>query len=168
MERSSKPGSLFFAILFLAISVLLLFQIQSQTTWSTRHALTAQPRFWPAIGLAMMVGFGALHLWHTRRDTWSGAMTEAWSWLRGLEFAGWFLGYVFLVPQAGYLPASVFVSVALALRVGFRGAGWIAASAALAIGIVVLFRALLRVHVPGGKLYHVLPEPLSNFMLTWL
>lgn len=168
MESTRHAGSLIFAIVFLVLSVGLLAQIDSQTAWSSRHALTSQPRFWPAVGLAMMVVFGALHLWASRRDSWQDSGTEVWTWLRGLEFAGWFLGYVFLVPVLGYLPASVLVAVALTLRVGFRGGRWLAISVALAVGIVVLFRAVLRVHVPGGQLYHMLPERLSNFMLTWL
>lgn len=168
MDRARAPGSLIFAIAFLIVSVGLLAQIDTQTTWSSRHALTSQPRFWPAVGLAMMVVFGALHLWGSRRDAFAGSGAEVWAWLRGLEFAGWFLGYVFLVPVLGYLPASVLVAMALTLRVGFRGGRWLAISVALAVGIVVLFRAVLRVHVPGGQLYHMLPERLSNFMLTWL
>ena len=168
MEHTKKPGALFFAILFLAISLLLLAQIGSQTVWSAGRPLTAQPRFWPVIGLAMMVGFGLLHLWHRRRLEWQGSGGEIWAWLRGLEFAAWFLAYVFLVPLAGYLPASLLVAVTLTLRVGFRGKRWILLSVLMAVGIVVLFRAVLRVHVPSGQLYHALPEPISNFTLTWL
>ena len=168
MDRPEKPGTLIFATVFLALSVILSLQIDSQTTWSSRHNLTSQPRFWPATGLIMMVAFGAMHLWQYRGAGLRGSGAELWIWIRGLEFAAWFLGYVFLVPQFGYLPASIVVAVALTFRSGFRGMRWLAFSVTLAFGIVVLFRGLLRVHVPGGKLYHALPEGISNFMLTWL
>lgn len=162
------PAMLLFALVFLGASLVLLVQIDSQTVWSTGKALTAQPRFWPAVGLAMMAGFGALHFGQLRGAGWGGTGAELWMWLRGVEYAGWFLLYVMSVPYLGYLPASVLLAVVLTLRLGFRGWVWMGASLGLAVGIVVLFRALLRVHVPGGALYHALPDPLSRFFLTWL
>ena len=168
MERNGKEGALFFALLFLILSVVLLAQVDDQTVWSARKSLTAQPRFWPIIGLIMMVGFGAVHLWRSRSSGWSGSGRELWIWARGLEFVAWFLGYVFLVPQIGYLLASVMVAVMLTLRVGFRGKRWVFQSTLLAVGIVVVFRVVLNVRLPAGEIYHLLPEPLSNFMLTWL
>jgi len=60
------------------------------------------------------------------------------------------------------------VAVMLTLRVGFRGKRWVFQSTLLAVGIVVVFRVVLNVRLPAGEIYHLLPEPLSNFMLTWL
>ena len=57
MESARAPGSLIFAIVFLILSVGLLAQIENQTTWSNRHALTSQPRFWPAVSLGGMAVF---------------------------------------------------------------------------------------------------------------
>ena len=167
MTRHAKPAILVFALLFMLASVVLLSQIGSQTIWSPRKALTAQPRFWPSVGLLMMLGFGALHLWQIRSTPRDGALGEIVLWLRGLEYVAWFIGYVFLVPVLGYLPASVLIAVALVLRLGLRSLRWIAWAILLAFGIVVVFRVLLRVNVPGGAVYHWLPNGLSNFMLTY-
>jgi hypothetical protein len=43
----------------------------------------------------------------------------------------------------------------------------IAAALATGLGIVLLFRTALQVRLPGGQLYHHLPDGLSTFMLTW-
>jgi hypothetical protein len=168
MTENTKPGTLVFAIIFVLMSVLLLTQIGEQTKWVSRKALPSQPRFWPFIGLSMMVGFGLVNLWQSRRASFGGSSAEAIYWLKGLEYAAWFIGYVLMVPYIGYLPASLLVASVLVLRSGFRGLNWIGASLLFAFSVVILFRAVLRVNVPGGAIYHALPEPLSSFMLTYL
>ena len=50
-----RRGQLAFAMGFLAASALLLSQIGSQTRWVDDTALFAQPRFWPAVGLGLIV-----------------------------------------------------------------------------------------------------------------
>ncbi len=167
MTPHAKPATLVFALLFVLLSVVLLSQIGTQTIWSSGKQLSAQPRFWPSIGLIMMLGFGALHLWQKRSERQNGSLGEIVLWLRGLEYVVWFISYVFLVPVLGYLPASILVAVALVLRVGLRSIRWITSAILLAFGIVFVFRILLRVNVPGGAAYHWLPNGLSNFMLTY-
>ena len=167
MSPHAKPATLVFALLFVLASVVLLSQLGTQTTWSAGKPLTAQPRFWPSVGLIMMLGFGALHLWQVRSTRHEGTLSEVTLWLRGLEYVAWFIGYVFLVPILGYLPASVLIAVALVLRLGLRSLRWVAWAIVLSFGIVLVFRVLLRVNVPGGAVYHWLPSGLSNFMLTY-
>jgi len=167
MSPHAKPATLIFALLFVLASVVLLSQLGTQTIWSSGKHLTAQPRFWPSVGLIMMLGFGGLHLWQTRSTPRAGSLGEVILWLRGLEYVAWFIGYVFLVPILGYLPASILIAVALVLRLGLWSLRWIGFAILLAFGIVVVFRVLLRVNVPGGAVYHWLPSGLSNFMLTY-
>ena len=167
MSPHAKPATLVFALLFVLASVVLLSQLGTQTIWSSGKHLTAQPRFWPSVGLVMMLGFGALHLWQARSAPRTGSLGEVGLWLRGLEYVVWFIGYVFLVPILGYLPASILIAVALVLRLGLWSLRWVAWAIILAFGIVVVFRVLLRVNVPGGAVYHWLPSGLSNFMLTY-
>ena len=167
MSPHAKPATLVFALLFVLASVVLLSQLGTQTIWSSGKHLTAQPRFWPSVGLIMMLGFGALHLWQARSAPRTGSLGEVGLWLRGLEYVVWFIGYVFLVPILGYLPASILIAVALVLRLGLWSLRWVAWAIILAFGIVVVFRVLLRVNVPGGAVYHWLPSGLSNFMLTY-
>ena len=50
---------------------------------------------------------------------------------------------------------------ALTLRMGYRDGRMIGAALATGLGIVLLFRTFLQVRLPGGQLYHHLPDGLS-------
>jgi len=167
-KRYRRPGDLVFATLFLLFAMWLASQLQTQTVWANGQHLFAQPRFWPAVGVFGMVIFGALHfLGSLASDRIPGRWPEVLSWVRALEFVGWFLAYVWLVPQAGYLLATLLFMGALTLRMGYRDGRMIAAALATGLGIVLLFRTFLQVRLPGGQLYHHLPDGLSTFMLTY-
>ncbi|MGR3487149.1 tripartite tricarboxylate transporter TctB family protein [Pseudooceanicola nanhaiensis] len=161
-----RRGQLGFAIALLVVSVLLLAQIGAQTRWIAGAELFAQPRFWPAVGLGLMTGLAALYLvrlpW--RRFTRADA-TEALKWLAALEFVAWFLVYVWLVPIVGYLPVTMVFVPALAWRMGYRSARWMAGSVALAVAIVVLFKSVLAVRIPGAAAYDHLPDGLRSFFI---
>ncbi|MEO9514449.1 MAG: hypothetical protein ABJH45_26770 [Paracoccaceae bacterium] len=75
-EPTREIRHLCFALLFVLASVLLLSQLGTQTIWSSGKHLTAQPRFWPSIGLMMMLGFGGLHLWQSRSTPRAGSLGE--------------------------------------------------------------------------------------------
>ena len=164
-----RRGQFVFAVGFLAFSALLLSQIGSQTKWTENTALFAQPRFWPAIGLIGMAVMGGLHLWRlpwrhaTRYDRW-----EVRKWAAVLEFAGWFMAYVFLVPLIGYLPVTLVFVPALALRMGYRNRRMLMICAAFALVVVLLFKAFLGVKIPGGAVYEILPGPLRSFAILYL
>lgn len=161
-----RRGQLIFAIALLALAGLLLSQITGQTRWAQKTALVAQPRFWPAVGLGMMVAMAALHLarlpWRriTRQD-WR----EAAQWLRVVEFALWFLVYVLAVPVLGYLPVTLIFVPALAWRMGYRSRAMVGASLGFALAVVVLFKTLLAVKIPGGAVYDYLPGALRGFFM---
>jgi len=161
-------GQVLFAVGFVAFSVLLLSQIGEQTRWAQRTLLVAQPRFWPAVGLGGMVLFGALH-WLTlpRKSLRTEDGEEAVQWLLALEWVGWFLAYVALVPIVGYLPTTVLFAVLLAKRVGYRGMRWTGIAVGFGLGVVLLFKTFMGVKIPGALLYEYLPPTLRNAFILY-
>ncbi|MDH3661034.1 MAG: tripartite tricarboxylate transporter TctB family protein [Alphaproteobacteria bacterium] len=172
MERddepeTGRPGALLFALLFLALSLSLLSQLGNEAKFSAKGNWVAQPAFWPAIGVIGMSVFGALHLLtQHRREGFAGSLGEAAVWLLSLEYFAWFMAYVFVVPVIGYLPATLIFTTALALRAGYRD-GWMLGAAALTgLGVVLVFKTLLSVKIPGGALYEYFPAAMRSFLMT--
>ncbi|MDA0961461.1 MAG: tripartite tricarboxylate transporter TctB family protein [Proteobacteria bacterium] len=164
-----RRGQLLFALGFLAVSVLLLSQIGRETDWVEKTRLSAQPRFWPAIGLGLMVLAGGLHLWRLpwRRLT-PYDRVEVRRWLSVFEYALWFMAYVALVPILGYLPVTMVFVPALAWRMGYRTRFMMVLSVVFAVGVVVLFKGFLSVRIPGGAVYEYLPGALRSFAILYL
>lgn len=166
-KRYRRPGDLVFAVIFLVFSLGLLSQLGEQTVWKKGTKLFAQPAFWPAVSLVSMTLFAAFHLLGSAvSPRILGRLREVIFWARSLEFVGWFLAYVLLVPVLGYLLATILFTVSLAYRLGYQSPRWIAVSAATGFGIVVIFKTLLQVRVPGGAIYELMPTALRSFMLT--
>ncbi len=94
-------------------------------------------------------------------------MKEVGFWLRSFEYAGWFMVYVILVPLIGYLPSTIFFTVALTIRVAYPRRPFLGAAVVLAVTVVVIFKSLLQVKVPGGQVYEALPNGLRSIMLTY-
>lgn len=167
-KRYRRPGDLVFALLFLAFAVFLLANLDGQTQWVKRTKTVAQPAFWPTVAVYFMAGFAILHLIGSLvSPRIEGRWTEVKFWLRSFEFAIWFMVYVTLVPRIGYLPASILFPTALAFRLGYRAPRQLIAAAGAGVVIVVLFKSLLQVKVPGGAIYEYLPDTLRAFMLTY-
>ncbi len=167
-KRYRRPGDLVFAILFLAFSLFLLANLGGQTEWVKRTKTVAQPAFWPTVSVVFMTGFALLHLVGSLvSPRIEGRWTEVKFWVRSIEFAIWFMAYVALVPRLGYLPSSIVFPALLAYRLGYRAPRQLAAAAASGIAIVVLFKSLLQVKVPGGAIYEYLPDAIRAFMLTY-
>lgn len=173
-ERESRfvgprRGQLIFALVFLTLSVLLLALIGEQTAWVKKTKLFAQPRFWPAVSLGGMVLLGGLHLYQlpwrrvSRYDLW-----EARQWGRSLEYGLWFMAYVLLVPIIGYLPVTLVFVPLLARRMGYRSRFMMLVCLGFALAVVVLFKGLLSVKIPGALLYEYLPGSLRSFFILYL
>ncbi|MBP0485080.1 tripartite tricarboxylate transporter TctB family protein [Sagittula salina] len=168
--RTRGAGQILFVAAFLGLSVILLSQIAAQTAWIEKaRSFAAQPRFWPAVALGTMVVSLALHLWQMtrrrpRREDWQ----EARRWLEPVEYAGWFMAYVFLVPWIGFLPMSLALACGLSWRLGYRSVRWMALAAAFALGTVLLFKGMLGVKIPGAVLYEALPDGWRGFALQYL
>ncbi|MEX0287174.1 MAG: tripartite tricarboxylate transporter TctB family protein [Paracoccaceae bacterium] len=162
---SPKPGEVIFALLFLGFSALLLSQLGEQTKFSSKGQLFAQPRFWPAVGVIGMTGFGALHLLSILRQRVPGGAIEAVYWIRAFEYLVWFMVYVWAVPIVGYLPTTIVFTVLLALRLGYRDRFMLLSAAGTGFAVVFLFKTVLSVKIPGGAVYEYLPATLRNFMI---
>ena len=165
-------GAFSFAFLFFASVLFLLINIEEQTRWVSGKALTSQPRFWPAVTLGLTVFFSLIYLLTTMlstivsRSEFDGGK-EWFQWIRAMEFALWFAAYSALVPVLGYLFATLLVCVSLSWRLGYRTRKQLLIALFSGFIIVLFFRVLLGIHIPGGALYRILPQPLSNFMMNW-
>ncbi len=167
-KRYRRPGDIVFALAFLVFSVWLLSQLSAQTTWKPGAKLAAQAPFWPAISVGGMVFFAALHaLSSSLSARIPGRWTEVGLWCRSIEYAAWFMAYVFLVPVLGYLLVTILLCFLLSLRVGYRSRAMLGASVVAGVSVVVLFKSLLQVKVPGGQIYEYLPSAARSFMLTY-
>ena len=165
-DRRRKRGQLPFAALFFIGSALLLSQLGGQTVWVDNTQLFAQPAFWPSVSLIGMAGFGALHLRHLPRHRLTRPdRHEAAVWASALEFAVWFLVYVLAVPRIGYLPTTLLFAALLTWRMGYRSRAMLWTSLGFGLAVVVLFKGLLSVRIPGAALYDYLPGALRSFFI---
>ncbi|MEM8980915.1 MAG: tripartite tricarboxylate transporter TctB family protein [Pseudomonadota bacterium] len=168
-KRDRRPGDIVFAWVFLLFALFLLSQLGSQAPWNPRAKIFSQPAFWPTTAVVLMVGFAGLHVLSSALSPrLVGRWAEIWAWVRSLEYAGWFMAYVFLVPFVGYLPTTVVFAVLLGLRAGYRSWAKLGLLAGLGLVIVLVFKGFLQVKIPGGALYEYLPVALRSFFLTYL
>lgn len=166
-HKSSVSGDLLFAALFILLSLFLLSQMPDQVTWVEKAKWATQPGFWPLVSLTGMVGFGALHLLtRLRFNDFGREWAEGLNWLKGIEFAVWFMVYVWIVPIIGYLLATLIFAPTLAFRMGYRSGRILWSAVALGFGTVFIFKTLLQVKIPGGAIYEYLPNALRSFMIV--
>ena len=168
-RRERRPGDLVFAAGFFLTALAAALVLPEQAKFLPDKTLVAQPGLWPAIGVGMMVVFGAAHL----LSTWNaprlpGRLQEVLVWARSLEFVAWFTAYVLSVPVVGHLPATLMLSLLLALRLGYRTGRALLAAALFAVAVVLIFRTGLGVRIPAGALYDYLPDAIRNFALIAL
>ncbi|MEQ9694589.1 tripartite tricarboxylate transporter TctB family protein [Shimia sp. SDUM112013] len=159
-------GQLLFAIVFLVAALLLLSQLPEETKWAKRTKFFAQPRFWPAVAVGGMVLFGGLHLWKLpRRKFVTADFTEWKTWFFAIEWVLWFLAYVLLVPILGYLPVTLVFMPLMSWRMGYREKHMLWISAGFGACVVILFKSLLDVKIPGAMVYEYLPGFLRSFFI---
>ena len=172
MQGRRRAGQLIFAWGFVVLSLLLLVLLPDQTVWKPKTKLFAQPRFWPGVGVAGMAFFGLMHLRVVirqvgRKRPIRADWLEARRWLEALEYAGWFLVYVWLVPRLGYLPVTLIFAVVLTWRLGYRDARMLWIAALFGLAVVVVFKSFLQVKIPGGLAYEYLPGALRSFFILY-
>ncbi len=168
-RRYRRPGDIVFASLFLLFALFLLSQLGTETKVVKRTKWFAQPGLWPTVAVWTMVVFAFLHwLSSALSARISGRWAEVGFWVRSLEYVAYFLIYVLLVPQLGYLPSTMLFAVFLTLRAGFRGSGAIAIAAFFGFVVTIVFRAMLQVKIPAGAIYEYLPDSVRAFALTYL
>lgn len=162
----TKSGELLFVVFFVLLAAFLASQIPEETKWFKRTKWASQPALWPIIGVLGMLGFGALHLiTRFRKNDLKREQAEALIWLRSLEFAAWFMIYVWTVPKLGYLPMTLILAPLLCFRMGYRSAKILWAAAGTGFLIVLVFKTFLEVKIPGAAVYEYLPAALRNFMI---
>ncbi len=168
--RTRVSGQIVFVGAALLMSLALLVQIPTQTTWiEDAKSFAAQPRFWPGVAIVTMVVTFGLHLWLMKRRRPIGAdWGEAKRWLEPMEYAVWFMVYVFAVPWIGFLPMSIAFATALTWRLGYRTPLYLWLAVVFAVGTVLLFKGFLGVKIPGAALYELLPDALRSFALQYL
>lgn len=161
-----RRGQLGFILAFCTFSGILIANIRGQTQWFDGLALFAQPRFWPFVGLAMMLVCSVAYLYFLPWKRFTRAdQAEAVRWGSALEFAVWFMSYVFAVPIIGYLLATLVFMPALSWRLGYRSRRFVWFSVGFALATVLLFKTFLSVKIPGGAIYEYLPDALRSFFL---
>ena len=168
-HRYRRPGDIVFAVLFFAFTLFLLTQIGSETKVVKRTKWFAQPSLWPTIAIWGMVAFSALHLISSVvSPRIPGRWRELTFWLKSLEYVLYFLIYVVAVPWLGYLPSTILFTAVLALRTGFGAPKLVVIAMMFGAVVAVVFRALLQVNIPAGRLYEHLPDTVRIFALTYL
>ncbi|MNL82812.1 hypothetical protein D3C87_2102870 [compost metagenome] len=70
------------------------------------------------------------------------------------------------MPLLGYLISTLLFCVLLTVRAGYRQTSALIAAALFGLVVVVFFKSMLNVKIPGGAIYDVLPAFLRNFMIT--
>jgi len=167
-KRYRRPGDIVFAWIFLILSLFLVSQLDSQAPWKPNGKTFSQPAFWPTVAVYAMSFFAAFHLLSSfLSERLEGRWSEVWSWVKSVEYAGWFMAYVSLVPMLGYLPMTMVFAVLLGLRAGYRSVKVLGFLLILAIVIVVVFKGFLQVKIPGAAIYEYLPTALRSFFLTY-
>ncbi|MEZ5811742.1 MAG: tripartite tricarboxylate transporter TctB family protein [Rhizobiaceae bacterium] len=171
VEARHHRAEIIFGVASFAIALALLSQVGNQTTWADGEPWVKQPAFWPLVSIVGMTLFGALELFFSWRRNSTGRgdsiPAEVLFWTRAIEFALWFMAYVWAVPLAGYLPVTVVFCILLTLRLGYRGARPLLWAAVIGAATVVVFKSLLSVKIPGALWYDYLPDGLRNIMILY-
>ncbi len=162
-----RPGEILFSALMIFLGVLLLAAITWQTTWLPRRGLAAQPRFWPALSLGGLILFGFLN--YAARSSvprTPGRWREALTWVRSLEYIGWYMVYVWAIPLIGYLLATVLFCILLCLRVGYRGRV-VLIGAVFGLVVVLVFKSGFNVRIPAGAIYDYAPDSIRYILFRY-
>lgn len=169
-RRYRRPGDFFIALLSFLFALAMALNLPFETTWVKGTATVAQPAFWPTLAVGCMIVFSLLHLIGALvSERIPGRLQEVLQWIKGIEYALWFMVYVLLVPVFGYLLSTIAFTVTLTFRLGYRGWKWSAFAALFGVIVVVLFKSFLHVKVPGGAIYDLLPTgSIRNFFLIYL
>lgn len=165
-----NPAVPLFATFLLMLALGLAVSLATQVVWNPGDRLVDQPGFWSALSIVGMLIFGlpyCVAAW-VQRNRDASAGTEVRYWFLALEYVGWFLAYTLVMGYIGYLPASVLFCTLLVLRAGYRSSRAAIWATVTALAVVVIFKSLLAVKIPGGQIYEALPEALRNFMIQYL
>lgn len=177
-ETKSRPrGDLVFSALLFLFALFLISQLETEAKWIENLPLLKQPRFWPVLTLGGFLIFATGNLIQSILDArrnkrrhygyqylpWDELLT----WVKPLEFASYFLLYVFAIPLIGYLLSTLLFCPLLTLRMGFKTKKFIIISLLAGLIIVVVFRTILSVKLPAGEIYNLFPDQIRNFLMLY-
>lgn len=165
--QDTTPARWLFAVLLTVLGALLLSQITEQTKWIEGMSVAAQPRSMPflaLLGLSVFAAASAVIFWRQRRPFAVG--DELATWLRPGEYALYFMLYVNGVAVIGYGFATIIFCALLARRAGLNGKQCTAAGLS-GLAIVVVFKGMLSVKIPGAPFYETLPAALRNLLILY-
>jgi hypothetical protein len=172
MQDTSHTGQRIFAICVLLCAITLLFFADTELKWKRNASFHVQPGFWSIMAISGMAIFAIIQLVMSPWKFTRPVGFDSWQWLRNwfgpVEFVAYFLIYVYLVPWLGYLPSTLLVFPLLVIRAGYRGFKYLAYSWIVGLFIVILFKSLLQVKIPGGELYSIFPDAIRNFLVLRL
>lgn len=158
-----------YAALTWLAAVVLLLVAPLQLQWQDGKDWAHQPGLFSLVGVVGMLVFGVfelLHLWRrTAHAKDASPQPELRVWARALEFALWFMVYVWWVPHLGYLLTTLLFALGLSYRLGYRGRRYMLSALAVAVATVLIFKGALSVKVPAADWYEALPEPLATFFI---
>lgn len=161
-----------YAVFAFVLTIFLFFNIPFQTTYFEGVVWSKQPATWPSIAILGMLLAGLGHIVLLRHAKWDEnplALSEDIKLqLHAGEYAFWFVLYIFAVGYIGYLPSSIVFALFLGWRIGIRSLKKYLLLISTATIIVVLFKAILKVRIPGGELYNLLPANFELFFNTYL
>ena len=172
-DSSQKNGEIVFSAFLLIIALLLLALIGQQTSYIKGMAFVSQPRFWPGLCLFGFALFSAVHFFNVFKTFDSATQKQATldevrNWVSPLEYAIYFMAYVYATQWLGYLFSTLIFSTFLVKRCGYYGQRWTVSAAAFALIVVLFFKTFLQIKIPGGVIYEWLPNSLRNFMILYL
>lgn len=168
VKNSRLPGEMFMMLALVALAGYLAFNFNTQIRWFDNLPWFNQPGFWPLVavcGMAITGPIMAFQLFFMKPN--SASTNEYAMWVRASEYAVWFMGYVVIVPYLGYLPTSILFTTLLGRRIGYRKASSLVSCGLFGLVVVLIFKTLLHVNVPGGAVYELLPSPFKSIMLTY-
>ena len=169
LRRHQSPGDLVFAIFLLLASLFLLLFLFEETKWINGTSWFSQPRFWPAVSIFGMVIFAFFNLIALLNSTQKpSSKNEVVFWFRSLEYVFYFLLYVILVPIIGYFTATLLFAILVVIRSGRFTSRKLFFAVLFSILVVLLFRGILEVKIPGGEIYNYLPLNIRTFALLYL
>lgn len=163
-------AELVFAGAMIVLTLFLATQYDAQTRIVEGRALIAQPGFWSWLSVFGMLIFGlpyGVTVLKKHREIRSPepAIVEVKSWIMSAEFAIWFLCYVMMVPNLGYILSTLIFTLIMTYRTGYRDKKYFIGSVIFSFGTVIIFKSILGVSIPGGDIYDVFPAQIRNFLI---
>ena len=172
---NSDPAALethrIFSILLVAFALFLLVNIPFQTTYLENIVWFKQPRTWPAMAILGLVLSSIGHLYairsYEKQKNEISPKFELYYLIQACKIGLIFILYVMVVKYLGYLLSSIVFATFMCWAIGYQDKKYYVTIVAVAIAIIVIFKAFLRVHIAGGIIYNFLPTYVGAFMKTY-